>query len=48
MSYDFKLCDQGTRTCHMDNEKVLYLNKDFEKESELDLGICVDRPSRQM
>lgn len=42
MSYDFKLCDQGTRTCQVDNVKVLYLIEDFEKESE-----CVDRHSRQ-
>ena len=36
MSCDFKLCDQGSRTCQEDSER-LHLDKDL--ESEIDRGV---------
>ena len=40
MSCDFKLCDQGSRTCQVDTER-LHLDKDL--ESEIDIGVYEGR-----
>jgi len=42
MSCDFKLCDQGSRTCQVDSERL-----HLDKESEIDMGYMAEGHSRQ-